>query len=73
MLIGERHFPGEDQAMIGMTSALIGLAAYFFALFVFGLLWKRREASQKLRKEKAAAGPPFSPHPSQRGEYAHLG
>jgi hypothetical protein len=59
--------------MIGVTSSLIGLAAYFFALFVFGLLWKRREVSQKLRKEQEAAGQPFLPHPAQRGEYAHPG
>jgi len=58
--------------VIGVTSALIGLAAYFLTLFAFGLLWRRREFSQKLTKDKALVGQPFS-SPAQRGEYAQLG
>jgi hypothetical protein len=59
--------------MIGVTSALIGLAAYFLALFVFGLLWRRRELSQKTLKERAFAGRPISPRPAAKGDFAHLG
>ncbi len=59
--------------MISVTTALIGLALYFAALFVFGLLWRGREASQKLRKEKALGGQQFASGAAQTGEYAHLG
>jgi hypothetical protein len=59
--------------MISVTTALIGLAMYFSALFVFGLLWRGREASQKLRKEKAPDEQQLSPRSAQTGEYAHLG
>jgi hypothetical protein len=59
--------------MIGATSALIGLAAYFLALFVFGLLWRRREVSQKVRSERILAGQPFSSQPAQTEKFAHLG
>jgi hypothetical protein len=59
--------------MIGATSALIGLAAYFLALFVFGLLWRRREVSHKLRTERMLAGQPFSSQPAQSGKFVHLG
>jgi hypothetical protein len=58
--------------MIGATSALIGLAAYFLALFVFGLLWRMREISSKLRTERILAGQPFASQPSQR-EKLNLG
>jgi hypothetical protein len=59
--------------MISVTTALIGLAMYFFTLFVFALLWRAREASQKLRKAKALGEQQFSPQSAQTGEYAHLG
>jgi hypothetical protein len=59
--------------MISVTTALFGLAMYFSALFVFGLLWRRREVSQKLRKEKALGEQQFQPQSARTGEYAHLG
>jgi hypothetical protein len=59
--------------MIGVTSALIGLAAYFLALFVFGLLWRRHKLSQKIVREKAFAGRPISSQPAAKGGFAHLG
>jgi hypothetical protein len=58
--------------MIGVTSALIGLAAYFLALFVFGLLWRRHELSQKVMKEKLFARRPISSQPAAKGDFAHL-
>ena len=58
--------------MIGVTSALIGLAAYFLALFIFGLLWRKREVSHKLKREQTLAGRPFSSQLEQTGKLAHL-
>jgi hypothetical protein len=55
--------------MISVTTALTGLAMYFLALFVLGLLWRGREVSQKLRKEKTLREQQFA---SRSGEYAHL-
>jgi hypothetical protein len=59
--------------MIGATSALIGLAAYFLALFVFGLLWRNHEVSQKINKEKTFGGRPSSYRPAAKAEYVHPG
>jgi hypothetical protein len=58
--------------MIGVTSALIGLAVYFLTLFVFGMLWRRREVAQKLREAVASADQTFSSQPTQTGDYVHL-
>lgn len=54
--------------MIGMMSALIGLAAYFFAVFVFGLAWRKREVSQRIRGRIK----PADPLAAERKDYAHL-
>ncbi len=59
--------------MISVTTALIGLAMYFSALFAFGLLWRGREASQKLTKEKALREQQFLSQSARTGEYAHPG
>ena len=54
---------GKREATIEVRSALIGFAACFSALFGLGLLWRRQEVIQKLRKEKALAGRLFSSDP----------
>ncbi len=59
--------------MIGVTYALLGLAAYFFALFVFGLLWRSREVSHKLKRDRILASQAFSSQPAQSEKFAHLG
>jgi hypothetical protein len=58
--------------MISVTTALIGLATYFSTVFVFALLWRGLEASQKLRKAEAQGGQQFSSQSAQTGEYARL-
>jgi hypothetical protein len=63
----------KDQAMITATIALFGLAVYFSALFLFGLLWRRREDIQKLKKEKMPGEQQFPSQANRAGEYAHLG
>ncbi len=59
--------------MITVTAALFGLAIYFSALFLFGLLWRRREDIQKLKKEKLLGEQQFPSQSTRAGEYAHLG
>ena len=54
--------------MIGIMFALIGLAAYFFAIFVFGLAWRKREVSQRVKRTIK----PADPLTAERKEYAHL-
>jgi len=54
--------------MIGIMFALIGLAAYFFAIFVFGLAWRKREVSQRAKRRIKPAGPLTA----GREDYAHL-
>jgi hypothetical protein len=45
--------PGKGEAVIEVRSVWIGFAACFFTLLGLGLLWRRQEVIQKLRKEKA--------------------
>ena len=45
--------------MIGANYALIGLAVYFLALFVFGLLWRRREVSRRSRERSVVTSDPL--------------
>jgi hypothetical protein len=54
---------GKGEFRIAPTSAWIGFAASFSALLGLGLLWKRQEAIQKRRKEKALTGRLFSSDP----------
>jgi hypothetical protein len=53
--------------LISVTTALFGLAIYFSAVFVFALLWRRREVSQKLRKEKALGEQQFEAQSARTG------
>jgi hypothetical protein len=45
--------------MIGAKSALIRLAIYFLALFVFGLLWRRRKVSRRIRDTGVVTSDPL--------------